>query len=166
MNGVTMYRALRVRLCLVILVIGTATAACNQASSDRLPVFKVKGKVLYKGTPLAGALVVFERSGGPSAGTSGVRGSGPIRATARTSSDGSFQLMTYVGNDGAPSGDYLVGISSVPRHAETNLLSTEGAPKSRANPDILRGRYADPKTSGLTARVEERDNDLPPFDLK
>jgi hypothetical protein len=32
--------------------------------------------------------------------------------------------------------------------------------------DRLKGKFANPKTSRLTAKVELKSNDLPPFDLK
>jgi hypothetical protein len=32
--------------------------------------------------------------------------------------------------------------------------------------DRLKGKFANPNTSGLTAKVEPKRNDLPPFDLK
>jgi hypothetical protein len=166
MIGVPAHRTNRVRGLVLFLVIVTATAACNQAPPGRLPVYPVKGKVLYKANPLQGALVVFERSGGTAVGTSPHETSGPIRATARTGPDGTFQRMTYQGNDGAPAGDYQVGISSTPARSEGNLFSNTPIAKSKTNPDVLRGRYADPKTSGLRASVKEQDNELPPFDLK
>ena len=110
-----------------------------------------------------GALVIFERSAGAAAPGGG---SSPIRATGRTGSDGTFELMTYVGNDGAPAGDYLVGISSVPARTEGGIFQAAPGSITKGNPDVLRGRFAEPRSSGLKAKVEERDNQLDPFDLK
>lgn len=166
MSGVMTYRMIRLRVMVLLLVIGAAAIACNQTPEGRLPVHPVKGKVLYKGSPLAEALVIFEKEGAVSAGTTTSPSSGPIRATGRTGADGSFQLMTYHGNDGAPAGDYLVGISSTPPRSEGGIFSKSPGAVSKGNPDVLRGRYADPKTSGLKAVVKEQENEVPPFELK
>jgi len=96
----------RLRTLPPVLVIVTVAIACNQTPEGRLPVYPVKGKVLHKGSPLVGALVVFEKSaGGATTGATAPGAPAPIRATARTGTDGSFELMTYQGNDGAPAGD-------------------------------------------------------------
>jgi hypothetical protein len=165
MGGLMTFRMLRLRVC-VLLLIATVAVACNQATPGRVPVYPAKGKVLYKGSPLAGALVVFEPSGAAADGTGSANNAGPIRATGRTGLDGTFQLRTYQGNDGAPAGNYRVGVSSVPQKSEGNLFSSDPATKSKSNPDVLRGRYTDPKTSGLKAEIKTQDNELPPFDLK
>jgi hypothetical protein len=57
--------------------------------------------------------------------------------------DGSFKLSTYLSYDGAPAGAYVVTIRG---------------------PGI-KEVYNDPKTSNLTATVEEKPNELPPFKL-
>jgi hypothetical protein len=166
MNGVMAYQMLRARLLVVLLVILTTALACNQTPAERLPVFPVKGKVLYKGNPLPGALVVFERKGAVPERANATGTAAPIRATGRAAPDGTFELMTYQGNDGAPAGDYLVGISSVPSKSERGLFSAHDGPISKGNPDVLRGRFSDPKSSGLLASVKEQGNVLPPFELK
>jgi hypothetical protein len=61
MSGVMTYRMIRLRVMVLLLVIGAAAIACNQTPEGRLPVHPVKGKVLYKGSPLAEALVIFEK---------------------------------------------------------------------------------------------------------
>lgn len=81
---------------------------------------------------------------------------------ATTTADGSFILHTYEPDDGAPAGDYLVAISTAP-------TATKSGPslKEVERPiDHLKGRYADPKTSGLKATIKPGSNELPPFDLK
>jgi hypothetical protein len=156
---------LRLRVC-VLLVIAAATIACNQAAPERVPVYPTKGKVLYKGSPLPGALVILEPVEATAGGTGSARIAGQLRATGRTGPDGSFQLRTYQGNDGAPAGTYLVGVSSVPQKSDGSLFSSDPVVKSKSNPDVLRGRYADPKTSGLKVEIKAQDNELPPFDLR
>jgi hypothetical protein len=150
----------------MLLLISAGAVACNEVVPGRVPVYPARGKVLYKGNPLQGALVVFEPVGATAQGDSSANIAGQLRATGRTGPDGSFQLRTYQGNDGAPAGLYLVGVSSVPQKSEGNLFSSAPAAKSKSNPDVLRGHYADPKTSGLKAEVKAQDNELPPIDLK
>ena len=140
MGAVMAYRMIRIRVLVLLMVIGTAATACNQTPEGRLPVYSVKGKVLYKGSPLVAALVVFEKDGGTATGTNQAPNAGPVRAMGRTGADGSFELMTYQGNDGAPAGDYLVGISSTPPHSETGVFAITPGTVVKGNPDVLRGR--------------------------
>jgi hypothetical protein len=162
MGAVTTHRMIRIRSLILLLVIATAAMACNGAPEGQLLVYHVKGRVFYKGGPMGAARIVFEKVGD----TAQPPNSGPIRATVTTGPDGSFELMTYKGNDGALAGDYLVGISSTPPHSEVGLFTNTPGTVVIGNPDVLRGRYADPKSSGLKAVVKEQENELPPFHLK
>jgi hypothetical protein len=127
-----------------------------------VPVYPVKGRVSFTGRPLAGALVVFERREGSVQGGVTV----PTRSTGRTDQTGEFQLMTYQGNDGAPAGEYLVGILATSPRSEGNLFALDKASIGKGSPDVLRGRYSDPKQSGLQAVVKPERNEIPPFELR
>ncbi len=155
-------RSVRIRLATIAASVITAAVACNQAPAGRVPVYPVKGKVTLKGVPLADALVIFELTAAPSSGG----GTTTIRSTGRTDKDGNFQLMTYQGNDGAPAGNHLVGISGMPPRSEANIFDMPKGSIAKGNPDRLKGRYVDPKSSGLTAVVKEGENEIPVFDLK
>ena len=129
-----------------------ACTGCGGDGGDRLPVFPVKGKVLVGGKPADGAFVVFRP-----------KGVGPDRPrpNAYTAADGTFELSTYEASDGAPPGDYEVAIVWTPG------VDPSGDSEAEAEtPDRLKGRYADPKSSDLEARLVEGPNELPPFDLK
>src|SRR5687768_13894441 len=67
------------------------------------PLYPVQGKVLVDGKPADGALVVFHPSGDapPDA----------LRPSAKVESDGSYKLSSRAPGDGAPAGEYLVGIT-------------------------------------------------------
>ena len=80
----------------------------------------------------------------------------PLSPAAVTGEDGSFRLMSFKPGDGAPAGDYRVTVI-YPMNRFSKYLS---------GIDRLQGKFANPKTSGLTARVEPKSNDLPSFDLK
>jgi hypothetical protein len=125
----------------------------------------VKGKVLYKGAPISSGVVLFELEGGDPPSSSSVQTGGPLRATGDIEADGSFRLIAYQGAEGVPAGNYKVGISSVPPRSEGNILEAAASAK-KGNPDVLKGRFADPKTSGLHAQVFKDQVNEPIFDLK
>lgn len=134
--------------------------ACDSGPpAGPLPVQPVKGQVLFGGKPLAGAQVTFHPVDETKMGTS------IVRPTGQTDDDGRFQLMSYTSGDGAPVGSYLVTVNGLTRpSSEGNVLPDPKRPPPRA--DVLKGRYLDPKKSGLKADVKEGENVIPPFGLK
>jgi hypothetical protein len=120
--------------------------------------------VLLKGKPISGGVVVYVQEGGDPPTSSNASEKGPVRATGRIETDGSFRLMAFPGAEGVPAGHYRVGISSVPARTEANLFDSAGSIK-KGNPDVLRGRFADPERSGLRAQVFEDKPNEPTFDL-
>ena len=107
-------------------------------------IHPVEGQVVWKGGALAkeleGSHVVFEL---PEKKTSA---RGIIQA------DGTFRLSTHKPNDGAPSGEHKVLILEDRKNAnaEGTLLA----------PALLDPRFADLKTSGLTATVKPGPNTI------
>jgi hypothetical protein len=83
-------------------------------------------------------------------------GATPLSPAAVTDGEGRFQLMSFKPDDGAPAGDYLVTI----------IYPMQRYNKHLSGIDRLKGKFADPKTSGLTATVQPTSNDLAPFELK
>ena len=77
---------------------------------------------------------------------------------AEVGRDGAFRLSTYASYDGAPPGRYAVLIV-YPSPAQ----KIDG---ENAGPDLLQGRYADPKTTPLRAEIKEGTNDLEPFNVR
>ena len=123
--------------------------------SDNLqqPTYPATGKVTFGGKPVAGAMVVFH----------------PVDKSkfkweelpqAVTNEQGEYSLFTYSSNDGAPAGDYTVGIALVPVADEG-----EDQVKLEKNRMILPLRFADPNTSDLKAKVETKATVIPTFDL-
>lgn len=114
-------------------------------TSNRLVCVAARGRVLYRGQPIADAQVVFH---GPDPRTGRLR----RVADALTDSDGRFALSTYTANDGAPAGDYRVTVIWTSAPTDFN---------NRYRPNRLPPRYADPNLSGLTATVKAvGDNDF------
>lgn len=128
-------------------------AACG--SSDRLPVYPVRGKILYRGEPAAHAFVVLHSEGGSESVQK-------LRPHAYTNTDGTFSITTYARGDGAPAGEYRVTVMcpSVPRGADPN------DPDEVTGPDRLGGRYLDPETTPLSITVSEQENHLDAFELR
>lgn len=139
----------------LLLVAGLALIppACGEPTEKRVPLFPASGGVTYQGKPLANAFVLLRKE------QSNPEVPSP---SAITGEDGSFALTTYENQDGAPAGDYVVTISTAPRVAERRVSLKKAEPPV----DTLKGKYADPRSSGLRATIMPGTNTLEPFDLK
>lgn len=77
----------------------------------RFKVHPTEGVVMKDGKPVANAMIVFhpvdQKTIEIPQGQKGIEIGKP---TATTDKDGHFQLSTYLGNDGAPAGDYKVTV--------------------------------------------------------
>lgn len=80
---------------------------------------------------------------------------------AITDENGKFSIRTYTSDDGAPAGEYLVGIALM------DPVSDEGDDqvKRELNAPRFPAKYADPEKSGLRATVDTKPTVLPPFEL-
>lgn len=139
-----------VRGALVLFLLTVSIPACD-SKPKRYACHKVSGQVLYNGQPLAGATITFF----------------PLdekltraRPLAETDSQGNFELSTYLAKDGAPAGDYRVGV----------MLTEMTSPDPGENRDnfkpLIPVKYQKPETSGLTATVAEGTNQIQPFRLE
>ncbi len=106
---------------------------CQEASTSRLPVFPVKGQLLFKDKPLENALVVLHPK------TPGAPGVLPARAT--TDREGNFQVATYDAKDGAIAGEYVITVQHFP-------LVKKGE-SFEPGPNALPPKLAKPETSNL-----------------
>lgn len=113
---------------------------CNNGDS-RVATVPVTGLVLKGGKPIHYATVVFHPSGDTPVADAKPR--------AITSADGTFELTTYDGNDGAPEGEYKVTIQ------QWLTEKPEEGPKNQ-----LKEKYADPNTSQLTATVRKEGSSM------
>jgi len=135
---------------LLAIVAGLALglASCHRGN-DR-PVFPVTGRVFFQGKPAEGARVTFVS----------LTDNDPKKPKpgAQVGNNGVFRLSTYASYDGAPPGRYAVLI--------VYPSPSQKIDDENAGPDLLQGRYADPKTTPLKAEIKEGTNDLEPFNLQ
>lgn len=122
--------------------------------SNREPVFKVQGKVTYKGKPVAGADVTFRSE------------SVERSAFGRTDDQGNYRLSTFGANDGAVAGKHSViitkGAAAEPSKPDAPVESVDYVPpgyekekpKPKAKSDFPE-KYSKPATSGLLAIVND-----------
>lgn len=113
------------------------------------PVTPVSGKVFYRGSPAAGAEIVFR----PLTGAAKRKNAG---ARGRVEADGTFCLTTYRAFDGAVAGEHQVSITWYPP------APANGGPRGG---NRLPERYARPDTSKLTATVQSGSRNEFVFEL-
>ena len=130
-------RALGAGVCLAVCLL---LAGCGGSSGGQKLV-PVKGKVTYKGQPVAKGRVTFMPL------TPGNSSSGPIV-------DGVYKLSTYKTDDGAPPGKYKVAVTSWVKEPD---MQSEGEP-------AIPKKYFNADTSQLTAEVGNQPSI--DFDLK
>ena len=126
-----------------------AGSVVSCSSGDRIQLHPVGGRVLYKGSPVARAMVVFHPLDGQT-----FEGLKPI---AYTDDEGRFHLTTDSPGDGAPAGEYAVCV-------ELREKTRTGVEKVKGR-NLLPARYSKPESSGLRCRVLDGPNELPPFIL-
>jgi hypothetical protein len=118
---------------------------------------KVRGKVTYDGQLIKGAVVAFHPKDGNKTDA--------FHPTGITDENGVFTLNTQ--NDaGAPVGEYRVTVIWYDESGESADKSPKRMGGLPDRPDRLKGRYADPEKSGLTAVITSGNNEIPAFELK
>jgi hypothetical protein len=125
--------------------------------TPRIPVFPTGGTVLSAGRPAANAIIVFHPVG-PTATPAG--GQEIASSATETDEEGRYRLTTYMADDGAPAGDYVV---TVLPHAPS-VEDGDGRVRPPAVSAAL-ARYTDPATSPFKASIKPGDNRFD-FELK
>ena len=113
---------------------------------DKMPLGKIEGKVLFRGSPLEFGSVMFQPEKGPV-------------AKGKIQPDGTFVLSTYSDGDGAVIGHNAVQVrcfSSQSPNAPPPNPNTESTPGQSLIPE----KYTRFDTSGLTAEVAERNEPI------
>ena len=125
-----------------------AVFGCSSAKGPEC--FPVRGQVSYKGKPIAEATVVLHRIGGDVEGNQ--------KPIAYTAADGTFVISTTKRGDGAPPGQYAITV-------ELRAPQTIGEEVVRNGAHLLPVKYSRPESSGLKCTVEQRENEIPAFNL-
>lgn len=130
-------------------LMGIFALTCGCSSTKRVPVYRVKGRLLsVDHKPAVGATVTFHPLG--------VNDGYPFVPHGTVGTDGTFILTSYASGDGAPAGEYAVTVI-------WRIPTPEG---DAIGPDRLKGRYAKPAQPLARVTIQEHDNELEPFQLK
>jgi hypothetical protein len=131
-------------LCGLILLTGgyLILAFVLQDRGDRVPVYPVKGRVVFPdGTPVRLGTIELEST------------VHKTTSTGRINEDGTFVLGTYSTDDGAPEGPHkAIVMQMVIADGTTEHVKDHGKP--------VDPRFANPRTSGLSFEVQPGENDL------
>ena len=141
---------MRSRAGLFALLIGSSFAMCVGCSSERrAPVSAVSGKLMIAGKPAEGATIFFHPKGAEKSNTP--------HPMAVVQADGTFTPTTYLSNDGAPPGEYLVTVRwTVKSTVEGEVI--EG-------PDLLKERFSNRANPAATVIIKEEETVIPPIEL-
>jgi len=138
----------------LVLALVLPGCAKQEFQNLRQPTHAVQGQVMLDGKPVANATIVFKP-------VDTAKFKWREQPQAKSDAEGRFTVFTYEANDGAPAGDYKVGIAILAAAEE------EGSDQVRREKAAVKipARYGDAATSGLAAKVEAKPTELPPFEL-
>jgi hypothetical protein len=142
------HRFLKKTLVIVYLLTGCIISGCGGNS-----LTQVSGTVTVDGAPAVGALVIYHPVG-----------QGKI-ATGVADAQGKYELVTDA-DVGAPTGKYQITVTwPDPKHKQDagSLLSQAS---SEPGPDVLKGKFANKGTSGLSAEIAPGTKELPAIAVK
>lgn len=147
-SGRLWHRAVVVTSCILL---ASIHSGCEKRIK-RLPVYQVSGKVLVNGQPAEHAQISLH----------------PVRATPKrereiipnavAQADGTFNVGTYSGSDGAPVGEYAITVI-------WPTVTQEGGEET-FGPDRLKGLYRLPDNPLPKFTVQDRDNEIPTIDIR
>lgn len=136
----------RIGLWLAALCLSMSLLGCSQdlRPKNSVPVFSVTGALTYDGQPMNGAVITFHPA------------HSKLTAQGVADSSGKYSLTTYLTNDGAAAGDYVVTI-----HWPTeNVKAQADDSDPPLAPDRLKDAYTNAKTTKLQATVREKPNTI------
>ncbi len=98
-----------------LLFLLSALSGCGASTPGQLPVFPVRGQVVFNGQPVPGATITFYKEGAA------------VPASGMTDAKGEYHISTYAENDGAVVGKHRVTVS-LPLVAPTDAESPDPEP--------------------------------------
>ncbi len=130
----------------LVAALGGLLAVAAGCGPSGVPVAQVRGKVTYRGQPVANASISFV----PDA-------KGVAPALGKTNAAGEYRVTTFAANDGAPVGRCKVAISLTgpPPPLPPHLANAPAAAETLQMPGkpLLPTKYFSPDTSDLFADV-------------
>ena len=145
----------RAPICLFPLLFVFLFSGCG-GDSRQQKTYPVTGQILLDDKPFKGAFVALI----PKDPKKFVMNERP---QATTDENGKFILFTYATGDGAPAGEYWVGIDS-PNAPPPSDDGSDQADRNRKGPSIPL-RYNVPQKSGIEVTIKPETNVLEPFKL-
>lgn len=127
-------------LCLALPLVGCS----DVRPKDAVPVFPVSGTLTHLGQPMSGAVIAFHPA------------KSKWTAQSTADADGKYSLTTYLTNDGAAAGEYVVTI----HWPAENVKTATDDPDPPLPPDRLKDAYTNAKTTKLRATVREEPNTI------
>ncbi|MCE9548370.1 MAG: hypothetical protein K8T25_23090 [Planctomycetia bacterium] len=130
------------RLLAMLAIVNVGLSGCSKVDDQRKQVtLPTTVQVLQKGTPVADCQVILHPID-PDKVT--LR---PVLPNGKTGPDGTATLTSYMANDGAPPGEYVVTLICKPAAGEKDGETEYAA-------DKFEGRYADVKKSTIHSTVK------------
>lgn len=142
-------------------LVGLVLALGCGSEREVLATHPVTGKVTLDGKPLSGAEIWLV----PTDANEKVKNvKFTVRPYAKSKSDGTFVVTSYLTDDGAPAGDYAVmvvveGGQANSQEEREDDMPAAPKPKGRRRSPVP-AKYSDPTTSGLAFKVVEGANEL------
>ncbi len=148
------HRVSLVKLSLRLGIVLATLVVVSCGDTRNIPkVYPVMGKIQVNGQPAAECQIVLNWV---------KEEKRPATPQGLTNENGEFQLTSFVGNDGAPEGEYVVTIEWRERSGITK--------QDFDGPDRLGGAYAKVERTkslpGFAVRVERQSLQLPTFELQ
>jgi len=142
---------LRLPSMIAILALAGVAAGCGgKAPAPWEQVYPATGTVLFKGKPLAGAVITLVPLDAEFPNS--------VRPSATSKDDGTFALGTYATADGAPAAEYKALVLHYP------VVGPKDHPS--AGPNDLPRKYARAESSDLRVVVSPENSELPPLVIK
>ncbi len=125
------------------------------STATQVTVVPAKGKVTVKGQPGANLVLSFIP-----------KQDSPVRPTAITAADGSFEIHTYKSGDGGPEGEYKVAVTVQVDPTLSESKKEEMTAQLAADARKIPALYQKPETTPLTVKIEKGKPEVGILEIK